>query len=51
MTKWNKITSNGVIFLLKNIIDKCDEEELMILKDIILATFPNLSKIKTKRKD
>ena len=37
--------------ILKNIIDKCDEEELMILKDIILATFPNLSKIKTKRKD
>lgn len=37
--------------ILKNIIDKCDNEELKILKDLILATFPNLSKIKAKRED
>ena len=35
--------------ILKNIIDKCDEEELEILKDIVVATFPNLNKIKEKR--
>ena len=35
--------------LLQNIIDRCDEEELGIIKDIIIAIFPNLSEIKTKR--
>lgn len=36
--------------ILHNIIDRCNDEELKILKDIILATFPNLDKIKEVRK-
>lgn len=36
--------------ILQNIIDRCDEEELAILKDLIVATFPNLDIIKNKRK-
>lgn len=35
--------------ILKNIIDKCDMEELKVIKDIILATFPSLRQIKEKR--
>lgn len=37
--------------ILLNIIDRCDEDELDILKDLAVATFPNLSKIKEKRKN
>ena len=36
--------------ILENIINRCDDEELAILKDIIVSTFPNLDKIKEKRK-
>ena len=36
--------------ILNEIIDRCDEEELSIIKDIIVATFPNLDKIKNGRK-
>lgn len=36
--------------ILQNIIDRCDEEELAILKDIVVATFPNIDRIKNKRK-
>lgn len=36
--------------ILQNIIDRCDEEELAILKDIVVATFPNIDKIDKKRK-
>lgn len=35
--------------ILQNIIDRCDEDELKILTDIVIATFPNLNKIKEKR--
>ncbi len=31
--------------ILKEIINRCNEEEVSILKDIIVATFPNLDKI------
>lgn len=37
--------------ILQNIIDRCDEEELEVLKDIIIATYPNLRKIKNKREN
>jgi len=37
--------------ILENIIDRCDKEELEILTDLIVATFPNLDKIKSKRKE
>lgn len=36
--------------ILENIINRCDDEELEIIKDIIVSTFPNLDKIKNKRK-
>lgn len=36
--------------ILQNIINRCDEEELAILKDIVVATFPNIDRIKKKRK-
>lgn len=36
--------------ILQNIIDRCDEDELAILKDIVVATFPNIDTIKKKRK-
>lgn len=35
--------------ILIEIIERCDEEELAIIKDLIVATFPNLDKIKDKR--
>lgn len=35
---------------LQSIINRCDEEEVEILKDIITAVFPDLDRIKTKRK-
>lgn len=36
--------------ILQNILERCDEEELAILKDIVVATFPNMDIIKNKRK-
>lgn len=36
--------------ILLNIIDRCDEEELAVLKDLIVATYPNLNVIMKKRK-
>jgi len=36
--------------ILKNIIERCKDDELSIIKDIIVATFPSLDKIKEKRK-
>ena len=35
--------------ILLEIIERCDEIELAIIKDLIVATFPNLDKIKDKR--
>lgn len=35
--------------ILQNIINRCNEDEIEVLKDIIVATFPNLEKIKEKR--
>lgn len=35
--------------ILQNIINRCNDEEVKILKDIIVATFPNLDKIKGNR--
>lgn len=37
--------------ILHNIVDRCDTEEALILKDIIIATFHHLDKIKEKRQD
>lgn len=48
MVEMNKEYSNKDI--LNEIIDRCNEEELSIIKDIIVATFPNLDKIKSNRK-
>lgn len=58
-----KVSSNDLLYgevdmnkhytdreILQNIIDRCDEEELKVLKDLIVATFPNLGKIKSIRK-
>lgn len=36
--------------IVQNIIERCDDDELAILKDIIVATFPNIDTIKNKRK-
>lgn len=36
--------------ILENIISRCNEEEAEILKDIIVATFPNLNTIREIRK-
>lgn len=36
--------------ILQNIINRCNKEEVEVLKDIIVATFPNLDKIKENRK-
>lgn len=35
--------------ILINIIERCDKDELAVLKDLIVATFPNLDIIKNKR--
>lgn len=43
----NKEYSNREI--LETIINRCDEEELEILTDIAISTFPYLEKIKVKR--
>ena len=37
--------------ILLQIIDRCDEEELKILKDVIVAVFPDLGKIMKKNKE
>lgn len=36
--------------ILQEIIDRCDEKELEVIKDLIVATYPNFSKIINKRK-
>lgn len=36
--------------ILKNIIDRCNEEELDVIKDLILAAYPNLEKMAANRK-
>ncbi len=36
--------------ILKNIIDRCNEEELEVIKDLIVAVYPNLEKLTAKRK-
>ena len=36
--------------ILENIISRCNEEEAEVLKDIIIATFPNLNTIREIRK-
>jgi len=35
--------------ILQNIIKRCNDEEINVLKEIIVATFPNLDKIKENR--
>lgn len=35
--------------ILQNIINRCNDEEVEVLKDIIVATFPKLDKIKENR--
>lgn len=47
MNKNKEYTSKEI---LQNIIDRCNEEELEIIKDIIVATYPNFNKIVDKRK-
>lgn len=47
MSKNKEYTSKEI---LQNIIDRCNEEELEIIKDIIVATYPNFNKIVDKRK-
>lgn len=37
--------------VLEEIINRCDDEELAILKDIVVATFPNLDIIKKRRQN
>ena len=36
--------------ILKNIIDRCSEEEVQVIKDLIVAAFPNLDKMVENRK-
>ena len=36
--------------ILKNIIDRCNEEELGVIKDLIVAAYPNLDKMTASRK-
>lgn len=36
---------------LKNIIDKCNKEELKVIKALIVAAYPNLDKMIADRKD
>ncbi|MBR1654722.1 MAG: helix-turn-helix transcriptional regulator [Clostridia bacterium] len=36
--------------VLKNIIDRCNEEELEVIKDLIVAAYPNLDKMTASRK-
>ena len=36
--------------ILKNIIDRCNEEELEVIKDLIVAAYPNLGKMTASRK-
>lgn len=36
--------------ILKNIIDRCNEEELAVIKDLIVAAYPNLDKMTASRK-
>lgn len=36
--------------ILKNIIDRCSEEEVEVLKDLIIAAYPNLDKMVKSRK-
>lgn len=37
--------------ILQNMLDRCNEEELKIIKDLIVALYPNLDKVNTKRKN
>lgn len=37
--------------ILVNIIEKCNNEEIQVLNDIIIATYPNLEKIIRKRSE
>ena len=37
--------------ILEEIINRCDEEELQVITDIIIATYPNLYKIINKREN
>lgn len=37
--------------ILEEIINRCDEEEIQVITDIIIATYPNLYKIINKREN
>lgn len=37
--------------ILEEIINRCNEEELQVITDIIIATYPNLYKIVNKREN
>ena len=36
--------------ILKNIIDRCSEDEVEVIKDLIIAAYPNLEKMTASRK-
>ena len=36
--------------ILKNIIDRCSDEEIEVLRDLIVAAYPNLDKMTANRK-
>ena len=36
--------------ILKNIIDRCNDEELQVIKDLIIAAYPNLDKMIANRR-
>lgn len=36
--------------ILLEMIERCDEEELAVIKEVIVALFPNLDKVKDKKK-
>lgn len=37
--------------ILQNIINRCNEEELEVIKDLIIAAYPNLGKMTASRKN
>lgn len=46
----NKEIKNTDKDILLEIINRCDEDEVAILKDVAITLFPNLTKLKDKKK-
>lgn len=46
----NKEINNTDKDILLEIINRCDEDEVAILKDVAITLFPNLAKLKDKKK-